>query len=114
MTIRQYVNLTVWKITREVDDYGNNKQVLSDPVATGGYYGDNKNTINIESNERVYIDSISLRLRLTPMVYAMAMNPSGYSIEFRGEQWRVNDNVESGDRMSIEFTCYRNAPETST
>lgn len=114
MAINQFVNVTVWKITRGVDDYGNNKQTLTDPIATGGYYGDNRNAINIETGERVYTDNMNIRMRYTPLVYRMMEHPSEYSLEFRGQQWRINDNIESRDRMSVEFICFRNDPKAAT
>lgn len=113
MGIAQLYPIEVAQITRGVDSRGTSVTTETNRIKCGAYYGDNRNTIGIEGEERVYMDTIELTMRYTPLVHNMVMTPSSWVIYFRGEQYRVNDSIESKDRMSVQFTCYRNMPEPS-
>jgi hypothetical protein len=52
-------------------------------------------------------------LNFTPNTLTMSENQEGYSITWRSNDWRIDDVIESNDRMNITFHAYRNKPVAS-
>ena len=111
--IAQWQAITVYPLTRGVDSRGNTTTTLGDAINTGAYYIDRATEINIDADKRTYQDEIFLRMRFTPLTKAMAIKTSGYTVDFRTQDYRIQDAVESPDRLWVTFRCYRVDPSIS-
>jgi len=71
-----------------------------------------KNSVAITERYRVYQDLIQFKFNYTPNLRQIVDNQNLYSVNYRGNDWRITDAIESNDRMSVTLMCYRSDPTT--
>lgn len=68
------------------------------------------NHVKISDKYRVYSDIVNLTLNYTPNTKTMVDSQNLYSINWRNNDWRIDNVRESDDRMTVMLTCVRNDP----
>ena len=62
--------------------------------------------LNVRGGEiREYTSSLSFRMRYTPYTDTMSRNLVGYSIDYKGVNYRLNSSTVFSDRNWIEFNA---------
>jgi len=110
MGIARYENFTVQNVATTTDQYGQQITSMTTWFQTRGLIQDVRNSLQIGKDNRVYSDLVKFIVNYTPNTQTMVENQSGYAIVWRGNEWRITDEMESNDRMNITFLCYRNDP----
>jgi hypothetical protein len=111
-SIVRYENVTVNNITNGTDSIGQYTTVIAPWFETRGLVHDVANSVRISERYRVYSDLVNISLNYTANTKEMVDNQNLYSITWRDKEWRITDCRESNDRQRIQFTCYRNDPQT--
>lgn len=110
MGIARYENIVVNRVTNGVNTYGEQTTTITKWFDTRARVKDVHNSLRISEKYRIYSDLTDLTLNYTPNTKEIVDNQNLYSITWRGKDYRITDCIESNDRMSITFLCYRNDP----
>ena len=110
MAIARYENITVQNVVNNIDSFGQYTTTLTTFFNTRARVMDVHSRLHIAKEERVYNDLVKFVLNYTPNTRQMSDNQNLYAIQYRNEEWRITDAIESNDRMNITFLCYRNKP----
>jgi hypothetical protein len=113
MGIARYENFTVQNVVTTTDQYGQQVTSTTTWFQTRGLTQDVRNSLQIGKDNRVYSDLVKFIVNYTPNTQTMVENQSQYAIQWRGNEWRITDAIESNDRMNITFLCYRNDPSVA-
>jgi hypothetical protein len=112
MGIKRYENLTINTVTNGVDEVGAYTTTITPWFATRGLIADVNNSLRISERYRVYQDLVNMTFNYTPNMKTIVDNQNLYSLNWRGQDWRITDARESNDRMRVTLLCYRNDPAT--
>ena len=112
MGIARYENLDINNVVNGVDSFGQYTTTLTKWYSTRATVQDVKNGLSITKDDRVYTDLVRFILNYTPNTKEIGNNQNLYAINYRGQDWRITDAIESNDRMTITFLAYRNDPST--
>ena len=110
MAIARYENITVQNVINSIDSFGQYTTALTTFFQTRARVMDVHSGLEINKDERVYNDLVKFVLNYTPNTRQMADSQELYAIQYRGDEWRITDAIESNDRMNVTFLCYRNKP----
>lgn len=113
MAIARYENFTVQNVTTTTDEYGQQVTALTTFFQARGRVQDVRNSVQIGKDDRVYSDLVKFVLNYTPNTRQIVDNQNLYALQWRGNEWRITDAMESNDRMNVTLYAYRNDPETS-
>jgi len=110
MSIVRYETVTVNTVTSTVSEIGEQSSTVTTWFTTGAQVSSVANSLKITERYRVYNDLINFTFNLTPNIQTIADNQAGYSITYKGDDWRISDVRPSNDKMSMLMLCYRNDP----
>ena len=113
MAIARFEQINVNTVTNGVDSIGQQTTTITLWFATRALVQDVRDAAQISRDYRTYTKNVKFTLNFTPNTQTMSMNQSHYSISWRGQDYRINDVMESNDRMNVSFLCYRNAPSVA-
>lgn len=113
MSITRYENVTVNTLTFGKSTFGEQTTTETKWFGTRALVHDVASSVQISEKYRLYQDLTNFKLNYTPNTRQMAINQNLYSINWRGQDWRITDARESNDRQWITFMCYRNDPTTA-
>ena len=105
MTIQKFEQVIVNRVTRNVDSFSDNTELLSLWFATRGHIHDIRNPLKLKEFYRQYTSFLDITLNYTPNTYLIGQDNSAYAFNVRTKDWRVIDAVENA-RTSITFLCY--------
>ena len=112
MAIARFENVDVNTLTFAVDSYGSGNTIITKKFTSRPLVSSVKKSLAISEKYRVYSDLLEFKFNYTPFVVDVANNQNLYSFTRSGQDWRITDAVESNDKMSITFMCYRSDPAT--
>lgn len=112
MGIARYENVTINNVVNGIDSFGQYTTTLTPWFTSRATVNDVKNGLSITKDDRVYTNLVRFIMSFTPNTKLIGNNQNLYSINFRGQDWRITDAIESNDRMTMTFLCYRNDPTT--
>lgn len=110
MAIARFENISVNRVTNGIDSFGQQTTSTALWFQTRALIHSVRNSLNINKDERIYTDVVNVKVNYTPNTKEMVDNQNLYSIVWRNRAWRIDGAVESDDRMSVTFYCYRNDP----
>ena len=113
MGIARYESITVNSLTFAKSDFGEQSTTITEWFKTRALTHDVANSLRISDKYRVYQDLVNFTLNYTPNMREIVDNQNLYSINWRGQEWRITDVRESNDRMKVTFLCYRTDPVTA-
>ena len=113
MAIARFENITVNNLSFSTDSYGQGTTTIAPWFQTRAKVMDVTQAVGINKDDRVYQERVKFMLNFTPNTLTMSENQEGYSITWRSNDWRIDDVIESNDRMNITFYAYRNKPVAS-
>ena len=113
MGIARYESITVNSLTFAKSDFGEQSTTITEWFKTRALTHDVANSLRISEKYRVYQDLVNFTLNYTPNTREIVDNQNLYSINWRGQEWRITDVRESNDRMKVTFLCYRTDPVTA-
>lgn len=113
MAIARFENISVNNLTFGQNAFGEQSTTQTLSFQTRAVVHSVANSVKITDKYRVYSDVVDLTLNYTPNTKAMVDDMNLYSINWRGNDWRIDNARESDDRMTVRFTCVRNDPVTA-
>jgi hypothetical protein len=113
MAIARFENVTVNNLTFGTDSYGQGSTTIAPWFVTRAKVMDVNPSVGINKDDRVYQERVKFMLNFTPNTLNMSNNQNLYSFTWRNQDWRIDDVMESNDRMNITFHAYRNDPVPS-
>ena len=113
MAIARFEQISVNTLTFSIDEYGQGSTTITKWFDTRAKVMDVRNATQINKDDRIYTDLVRFVLNFSPNTQTISENQFAYSVTWRNQDWRINDVVESNDRMNVTLYCYRNAPEVS-
>lgn len=113
MAIKRYENLIINTVANSVDAVGAYTTTLTKWFDARGLIANVSNAVRISEKYRVYQDLVNITFNYTPNMKTIVDDQNLYSLNWRGEDWRITDAHESNDRMSVTLMCYRSDPTTS-
>jgi hypothetical protein len=113
MAIARFENITINKLTFGKDEFGEQITTITRWFQTRARVRDVANSVKISEKYRLYQDLVNLTVNYTPNMKKIVDHQNLYSIVWRNNDWRITDAIESNDRMSITFLCYRSDPSTA-
>jgi hypothetical protein len=112
MAIKRYENVGVYDLTFTTNAFGEGVTTQTLKFTSRALVSSVKNTLQITDATRIYQDLINFRFNYTPWMQDIIINQNLYSFNYRGQDWRITNAIETDDRMSVIFLCYRNDPMT--
>ncbi|CAB4133909.1 hypothetical protein UFOVP263_55 [uncultured Caudovirales phage] len=112
MGIARYENVDINRLTFGTDAFGEYTTTTTFWFTGRPTVHAVKNSVAILEKYRIYSDLINMKFNYTPNMKAIVDSQNLYSVNWRGNEWRITDAIESDDRMSITLMCYRSDPET--
>jgi hypothetical protein len=113
MAIRRYENIAINNLTFTQNGFGEQSTTQTKWFDTRALVGDVANSLKISDKYRLYQDMVNFTLNYTPNIKSMVDSQNLYSINWRGNDWRITDAREANDRMTVLFLCYRSDPVTA-
>jgi len=113
MAIARFENINVNNVTNGVDTIGQQTTTITLWFQTRALVQDVRDAAQIGKDDRTYTKNVKFVLNFTPNTLQMSEHQNLYSITWRGQDYRINDVMESNDRMNVSFLCYRNDPAVS-
>lgn len=113
MAIARFENITINKLTFGKSTFGEQSTTITKWFQTRARVRDVANSVKISEKYRLYQDLVNLTVNYTPNMKKIVDSQNLYSIVWRNADWRITDAIESNDRMSITFMCYRSDPTTA-
>lgn len=110
--VKRYEEVQVYDLTFSTSAYGENVTTKTLKFASKAEVKEVKNDLRITDKYRVYTGLINLTFNFTPYTRDMYDNQNLYSIIWRNHEWRIENAIESNDRMKVSFLCYHNDPVT--
>lgn len=110
--VKRYEEVQIYNLTFSTSAYGENVTTKTLKFSSKPEVKEVKNDLRITDKYRVYTGLINLIFNFTPYTRDMYDNQNLYSIIWRGNDWRIENAIESNDRMHVTFLCYRNDPVT--
>lgn len=110
MAITRYENIAINNVVNSVNAYGEQTTAITKWFDTRAKVADVHNSLRISEKYRVYSDLVNLTVNYTPNIRRIVDRQELYSINYRGNDWRITDCIESNDRMTVTLLCYRNDP----
>jgi hypothetical protein len=112
MSIKRYENVDVNTLTFGTDAYGEYTTTITKKFTGRPLVSSVRNSLAITEKYRVYQDLIEFKFNFTPWIKDVIMNQNLYSMKWRNQDWRITNAIESDDKMSATFICYRSDPVT--
>ena len=113
MGIVRYENITVNNLTFGTSAFGEQSTTETLWFITRALVANVANSLKISDRYRLYQDLTHFTLNYTPNTKLMVDNQNLYSILYKNKPWRIDNALESDDRMTVKFLCYRSDPVTS-
>ena len=113
MAIARFENISVKSLSFSTSDFGVQSTITTLWFATRGRVRAVANSVRITEKYRVYSDIVEFTLNYTPNIKTIADNQNGYSIVWRGFDWRIDNVREADDRMTAILLCVRNDPSAA-
>ena len=110
MGIARFENVNINSVTNGKDSFGQQTTTVTKWFTTRAKVHAVKNSLNINTNERVYTDLTDFTFNYTPNLKTVVDNQNLYSITWKNFDWRITSAVETDDRMNVILYCYRNDP----
>ena len=108
--VARYENIAVNTLSYGKSDFGEQSTTQTLWFNTRATVADVTNNVRISDKYRVYSDIVQMTVNYTPNVKTIVDNQNGYSISWRGYDWRIDNVRENDDRMSATLLCVRNDP----
>lgn len=112
MAIARFENVDVNSLTFSKDSFGEGITTITKKFTGRALVSSVKNSLGITADTRIYQDLINFKFNYTPWTQDIVVNQNLYSFTWRGSDWRVENCIESNDRMSMTALCYRSDPLT--
>jgi hypothetical protein len=112
MSIKRYENVDVNTLTFGTDAYGEYTTTITKKFTGRPLVSSVRNSLAITEKYRIYQDLIEFKFNFTPWIQDVIMNQNLYSMKWRNQDWRITNAIESDDKMSATFICYRSDPVT--
>ena len=112
MGIARYEKIEVNTVTATTSAFGEQTIAQSVWFETRALITNMANQVRALDKFRVYSDVVNMTVNYTPNLKTISDNMSGYSIAYRGNNWRIAEIKESNDRMTVMLSCVRNDPVT--
>lgn len=113
MAIARFENVTINTLTASKSEFGEQEITATKWFDTRGRVENVSNPVKISDKYRVYSDLINFVFNYTPNMKTIANNHVDYSIIWSDKEYRITEIMESNDRMTVKFMCYRNDPVTA-
>lgn len=110
MAIARFENITVNTLTFGKSTFGEQSTTQTQFFQTRARVHSVSNHVKISDRYRVYSDIVNFTLNYTPNTKAMVDSQNLYSINWRNNDWRIDNVREADDRMTVMLTCVRNDP----
>lgn len=110
MAITRYENIDINRVTNGVDSYGQQTTIITKWFSTRARVRNPRNGLQITGDTRIYTDLLNLTCNYTPWMQEIFINQNLYSVTWRNQDWRIDNVIETDDRMNVIFSCYRNDP----
>lgn len=108
--VKRFENVEVYTLAFETTAYGDLTTTETLKFTSRPEVYEVKNNLAITDKYRVYSGLINFTFNFTPNTKDMYENQDDYSIKWRGNDWRIDNVLESNDRQFVTFLCYRNDP----
>ena len=113
MAIARFENLDINNLTFGKSAFGEQSTTQSKWFSTRGRITDVANSLKIADKYRLYQDLVHITLNYTPNIKQIVDSQNLFSIQWRGNDWRIDNAREADDRMTVLLTCYRSDPVTA-
>lgn len=113
MAIARFENIKINNLTFGKSDFGEQSTTITLWFETRARVHSVANSLKIADKYRLYQDLVEFTLNYTPNTKAIVANQHLFSINYRNQDWRIDNARESNDRMTVTFMCYRNDPVTA-
>lgn len=113
MSIARFENIKINNLTFAKSSFGEQSTTQTLWFETRARVESVANSLKIADKYRLYQDMVNLTLNYTPNMRTIVENQHLYSINYRGQDWRIDNVRESNDRMNVIFMCYRSDPVTA-
>jgi hypothetical protein len=112
MAIARFENVDVNTLTFGKDSFGEGTTTITKKFTSRPLVSSVKNSLAITKDTRIYQDLIMFKFNYTPWTQDVVNSQNLYSFTWRGFDWRIENCIESNDRMSMTALCYRSDPLT--
>jgi hypothetical protein len=113
MAIARFENVIIKNLTFGKSTFGEQTTTQVEWFTTRARVEDVANSVKIADKYRLYQDLVNFTFNYTPNTKLIVDNQQSYSINWRGNDWRITDVREANDRMSVKMMCYRSDPVTA-
>ena len=113
MAIARFENITIKNLTFGKSNFGEQSTTQTKWFTTRARVSSVANSLKIADKYRLYQDLIHFTLNYTPNIKEIVDSQNLFSIEWRGNDWRIDNAREADDRMTVLLTCYRSDPVTA-
>jgi hypothetical protein len=113
MAIARFENVSINNLTFSKDDFGEQSTTQTLWFHTRARVSSVANSLQISDKYRLYQDLVNFTFNYTPNIKKIVDSQNLYSINWRGNDWRITDAREANDRMTVLILCYRSDPVTA-
>jgi len=113
MAIARFENIVIKNLTFGKSNFGEQSTTQTAWFTTRARVSSVANSLKIADKYRLYQDLIHFTLNYTPHIKRIVDSQNLFSIEWRGNDWRIDNAREADDRMTVLLTCYRSDPVTA-
>ena len=113
MAIARFESININNLTFAKSDFGEQSTTQTLWLASRARVASVANSVKIADKYRLYQDMVTFTLNYTRNTKLIVANQNLYSITYRSQDWRIDNAIESNDRMTVMFTCYRSDPVTA-
>lgn len=113
MAIARFEDVTIKNLAFGKSSFGEQSTTQTEWFKTRARVEDVANNVKIADKYRLYQDLVNFTFNYTPNTKLIVDNQQSYSINWRGNDWRITDVRESNDRMTVRMMCYRADPVTA-
>lgn len=113
MAITRYETVTFKTVTQSVDTFGQYTTSMTPWFTCRALVSNVGNNLRISERYRSYHNMLNMTLNYSPNVRTIADTQHAYTVEYRGLDYRIDNAMESKDRMKVTLTCFRTDPTTA-
>ncbi len=113
MAIARFENIKINNLNFGSSDFGEQSTTQTLWFATYARVASVANSVKIADKYRLYQDMVTFTVNYTRNMKTIVASQNLYSITYRNQDWRIDNAIESNDRMTVMFTCYRSDPVTA-
>lgn len=113
MSIARYENIKINSLTFSTSAFGEQATTSTLWFETRATVSSVSNSVTILDKYRLYEDLINFTINYTPNSRLICDQQNVYSIEWRGNKWRIDSVKEADDKMTVKLLCYKASPITA-